>query len=668
MRCSHHPQLTPISMHQGKRNPRPLDTLAITQSLGLQTFRKLSRRSWSKEDDGILQKRLNYLYPEQLATQRFDANLVNWEVVALVFGDSRKAKDCRKRWVALLDPHLRRGRWTEEEDRLLMELYNRHGPLWQKVAKSIEGRTEHQCSKRYMEILDPELRNRLEPWSENEDLLLVHLVLQHGTKWKTIASEFDLRPPLTCRNRWRNLVTAIVRGRASPLIVDTISKVVDGDIKNYFIGLSLPVKMENKSDGLSEPRHLRELSRIEDTGEISSPLKLKSREKFSSNYRTDSVIAADAKEHTNPHEGADRHFDADSPASRTGFQTFRSMSVDSSVSSTWKASSTEPKKSQEEWKYLILRNRDSGTAQNGSMDSDGSILSEDMVQYLVHYAARHNVALNVFHHVHHHYHNDIKSTHGLQYVDSSGLYSTENAILASSKALNSMGKDLHTPPPPPPPFDLTSVKQQDKQLQQFNYLSLQTEISQLASSVIAAALSSTHHHHHHHHHHRDTGEFKKVHEENSRSRDRFVKRFDSDPDPVTMGDLLDNFDQCRGVRPLAKKSKISVPDEGEEPEFFDSLRHLHGNSSSAEAKEITLRPTENSTEPVSQHHPLHYSAGTVGNSSRATARSLLFFDDDAEDMINSYGLFYHLYSNDTNPDKPLNEDAGPFEVIPFNPS
>ena len=40
----------------------------------------------------------------------------------------------------------------------------------------------------------------------------------HGTKWRTISNGFEGRPSLTCRNRWRKLVTDVVRGKADPLI------------------------------------------------------------------------------------------------------------------------------------------------------------------------------------------------------------------------------------------------------------------------------------------------------------------------------------------------------------------------------------------------------------------------------------------------------------------
>lgn len=216
-------------MNRGKRSL--IDTMAITELLGLRTYRKGNRHAWTKDEDQRLSLRVQALYPAEYAAKTLKAEDVNWDEVARVFSEeARKAKDCRKRWSSLLDPSLRRGRWTPEEDRQLLVLYGKHGAMWQQVALEIEGRTEHQCLKRYLEVLDPQLRNRLKPWSNAEDLLLIAQMKKYGTKWKKVLEAFDGRPSLTCRNRWRNLVTAVARGRADPAVVEEMA-LVAGDFR-----------------------------------------------------------------------------------------------------------------------------------------------------------------------------------------------------------------------------------------------------------------------------------------------------------------------------------------------------------------------------------------------------------------------------------------------------
>lgn len=59
--------------------------------------------------------------------------------------------------------------------------------------------------------------------------LLIKQVKLYGTKWRTICSAFESRPSLTCRNRWRKLVTEVVRGKASIKIKEEVESVTNGN-------------------------------------------------------------------------------------------------------------------------------------------------------------------------------------------------------------------------------------------------------------------------------------------------------------------------------------------------------------------------------------------------------------------------------------------------------
>lgn len=665
-------------MEKVKKSVEPIDTLAFTQSLGLQTFRKLSRRSWSKEDDVILLDRLRQYYPLLQTTPNFDLNLVDWNFIAKAFKGVRKAKDCRKRWTALLDPHLRRGRWTPEEDEILMELYKKFGALWKQISRNIEGRTEHQCSKRYMEILDPLLQDRLRKWSEDEDLLLVKRVLQYGTKWKTIAGELELRPPLTCRNRWRNLVTSIARGRASPAIIETISKVADGDIKKYFIGLSLPVNEDVKLEGRSEDTELM-LNKVtqnligpsqddpdyHDKTGASNVLK-------SPNYEPpltfDELSDDPVFKMKRENEGELMQQLNDESTNSNDHHTSPSMSLDTPMSNAGSGkgslSSVIPRSSKEEWTYTLARKAGEVTQLDKSFELSGVILSEKLVQILLQHAAKHNVKVNISHHVHHHYLNN-QNRNLNQSVEAGPLTAGESALFGQNDGY----KDMYTPPTT---MTFSELDTHRKRRQHFNILPALTEVPRLTSSVIQTPLSSsTHHHHHHYHHHHTKDEGGQANAKVNSAVLSLPKNQMAVPKPVeptpTLEELrtsiakqLDEFDQFEDLEPPAKRTKVIDPEDDDGLEFFESLRNLRAISSDLEPPKLTqgtMEGTEN--RPVSQHHPLHYS----NNTGLVNVESL--FDDDAEDLIDSYGLFYHLYSNDPVPEKSTFEDSG---IIPFNPS
>ncbi|ODQ81002.1 hypothetical protein BABINDRAFT_160422 [Babjeviella inositovora NRRL Y-12698] len=221
-----HGQPTPGSMpaHMSmsvptKRNS-PIDPLQVTRSLGYQTFRRETRQPWTKAEDALLKSLVEEHYNPKI-------DMIKWDVISKRL-DSRKPKDCRKRWSNSLDPSLRKGKWTAEEDKALLQAFGKWGTSWQKVSQDIVGRTDDQCAKRYMEVLDPNTKDRLRPWTRDEDLELIKRVKKYGTKWRTISMEMANRPSLTCRNRWRKIVTDVVRGKADQAIVEEVNLINNG--------------------------------------------------------------------------------------------------------------------------------------------------------------------------------------------------------------------------------------------------------------------------------------------------------------------------------------------------------------------------------------------------------------------------------------------------------
>ncbi|CAN6649355.1 hypothetical protein TRVA0_023S01970 [Trichomonascus vanleenenianus] len=180
-------------------------TTELTTALGIAPAKARSRRVWTPEEDEKLRLLVSY-WGDQCGKNG------HWDKISAHF-DNRTNKDCRKRWFHSLDPKLKRGRWTEHEDKVLVEAHKKMGPVWHRIAQLIPGRTDDQCSKRYNDVLDPKISNRLRQWSPEEDQLLLDLVKKYGTRWRTIANEMDGRTGLTCRNRWRKIVSPVVRDK-----------------------------------------------------------------------------------------------------------------------------------------------------------------------------------------------------------------------------------------------------------------------------------------------------------------------------------------------------------------------------------------------------------------------------------------------------------------------
>ncbi|XAR62707.1 hypothetical protein NMG60_11017563 [Bertholletia excelsa] len=67
-----------------------------------------------------------------------------WNSVARLAGLKRNGKSCRLRWVNYLRPDLKRGQITPHEENLILELHARWGNRWSTIARSLPGRTDNE--------------------------------------------------------------------------------------------------------------------------------------------------------------------------------------------------------------------------------------------------------------------------------------------------------------------------------------------------------------------------------------------------------------------------------------------------------------------------------------------------------------------------------------------
>ncbi|KAL4498635.1 hypothetical protein ABPG72_019753 [Tetrahymena utriculariae] len=61
----------------------------------------------------------------------------------------RSGKQCRERWFNNLNPNVKKGNWTAEEDDMIFQGYLQHGSSWSRIAKNLEGRTENSVKNRF---------------------------------------------------------------------------------------------------------------------------------------------------------------------------------------------------------------------------------------------------------------------------------------------------------------------------------------------------------------------------------------------------------------------------------------------------------------------------------------------------------------------------------------
>ncbi|CAI2164303.1 16347_t:CDS:2 [Funneliformis geosporum] len=153
---------------------------------------------WTEEEDERLRNAINIYGPHK------------WSLIASHV-PNRTPMQCSTRWLGALNPTIHKGRWTPEEDAALKEAVSEYVDLldsdghpqpipWNKIASHIPHRTGIQCQARWSEALDPNVRKG--KWSPNEDEVLKDGVNRYGRCWIRIAELIEGRTQRQCRTRW----------------------------------------------------------------------------------------------------------------------------------------------------------------------------------------------------------------------------------------------------------------------------------------------------------------------------------------------------------------------------------------------------------------------------------------------------------------------------------
>ncbi|EJS42822.1 bas1p [Saccharomyces arboricola H-6] len=434
------------------------DLLEVTESLGYQTHRKNGRNSWSKDDDNMLRSLVNESAKElgyengledvrTIQQSNHLSKCIAWDVLATRFKHTvRTAKDVRKRWTGSLDPNLKKGKWTQEEDEQLLKAYEEHGPHWLSISMDIPGRTEDQCAKRYIEVLGPGSKGRLREWTLGEDLNLISKVKAYGTKWRKISSEMEFRPSLTCRNRWRKIITMVVRGQASEVITKAIKENKNIDMTDGKLRQQPMIDVDIRSDSKGNTVGQLQASQQDNASLIKQDImNIKENEsnklpKLKDNDRDDS---SDSKQQSlpplkdisppppirmmqvsQPHTSCSRtkvplHIEEHSPVNKHSPGVISDSSqatlppafnhtsldehmmnnngiVDSPKNSHSTTRTREPNSSSTQWKFTLKDGQ-------GLSISNGTIDSTRLVKELVDQAKKYSLKISIHQHIHNHY-------------------------------------------------------------------------------------------------------------------------------------------------------------------------------------------------------------------------------------------------------------------------
>jgi len=185
-----------------------------------------SRNNWTFDDDVLLCKLAHrYKY--------------NWKKVAKHM-PNKSVSSIKKRWTNRHDPNVKKARWTEEEDSLILSLYEQLGGSWKKIAKRLTGRPPDAIKNRFYGSIKKKLspEDKLKYSQKSNKIQIAHsslgLEVLHKTEPESASYDSIVSPSIAKADSQPSVETLELPSKFKDI---SLNITIDPPIRKIYTGL-----------------------------------------------------------------------------------------------------------------------------------------------------------------------------------------------------------------------------------------------------------------------------------------------------------------------------------------------------------------------------------------------------------------------------------------------
>ncbi len=143
---------------------------------------------WTKEEDDIILKEGSKCN-----------SIKDWDNIWKLLENNKSRYQCFRRFLTI-NPKIRKGRFSKEEDLKLSKLISQYGKNWNLISEILQTRTQKQIKNRFENNLDPVLKK--EKFTKEDDNLIMELFNIFENKWSKYQNYFPSRSLKSIKNRF----------------------------------------------------------------------------------------------------------------------------------------------------------------------------------------------------------------------------------------------------------------------------------------------------------------------------------------------------------------------------------------------------------------------------------------------------------------------------------